>query len=175
MFGWLKRLFRFGKQTVVRAEVPEETTLIPAPAEPVSASAPRIETPDNAAVAEALFGDSYKGVIEIGPKGNRAVTGPLKAGGISHNVLAGDNLGPVSEGTYRIGFNKSGGYLEIDSGLPWHKTITERDILAIRRVLQEGGFLEGVDLNRTFLTIYSGPNPGIYNLTGNLVRSLGRQ
>lgn len=161
-FAWLKRLFGFGKRTVPGTEVRE----ISAPT-----STPHDGAPDNAAAAEAQFGESYKGVIEIGPHGVRIITAPLGAGGISHNVLARENFGPILEGAYRIGFIKSGGYLELDSGLPWHKTITARDISAIRLALQEGDFLEGVDLNRTFIRIHGGDDSGLYTLNGNRIGS----
>lgn len=158
-FDWLKRLFGFGQQTVPESE------------EPAPTPAPRMEPPDNAAAAEAEFGESYKGVIEISPKGVRIVTAPLFAGGISHNTLARDNPGPISEDAYRIGFIKSGDYLELDSGLPWHKTITAHDIPVIRRALQEGGFLEGIDPNRTLIRIHEGDNPSLYTLNGNRIRT----
>lgn len=130
---------------------------------------PHVGPPDNAAAAEAEFGESYKGVIEIGGNGVRIVTASLTVGGVSHNTLARNNLGPVPGDAYRVGFIKTGGDLELDSGFPWHKTITERNIPEIRRALQEGGFLEGVDLNRTFIRIHDGDNPGLYTLNGSRV------
>jgi hypothetical protein len=131
-FQWLRRFFGFGKVNVPTAENPEHA---PNPA-PTNPSGGRQHSA-RAAVSE--FGDSFIGVVEIGPQGPRVTAGTY-AKNANHLSLSKRNLGPLQANQRRFGFTRNRGGITIGpSSTGAIPTVDE--IPAIRAALQQQDYL----------------------------------
>jgi hypothetical protein len=89
--------------------------------------------------AASEFGESFIGIVEIGPQGSRVTAGSY-AKNVNHLTLSKQNLGPLQTGQRRFRFTKSRGGITIGpSSTGAIPTIFE--VPALRTALQQQGYL----------------------------------